>query len=153
MSGADPVVSRPYPARFKVYTKTGDEGTSSLYNGKRRPKDDVLFAALGDVDELNASIGLAREYCSAGAVGIESQLVEIQSRLLDVGSSIATPASTSTAAQLVRVTFPSGMAAKLETWIDEFDEELPTLTNFILPVSYVKKKRKRESENEALAPT
>ena len=123
------------PVRHKVYTKTGDEGSSSLYNGKRRPKDDTLFSALGDVDELNASIGLAREYCAVGDVGLENQLVEIQSRLLDVGSAIATPASSSSTSQLARVVFPLGMAAKLETWIDEFDKELPPLTNFILPVS------------------
>lgn len=122
------------PVRHKVYTKTGDAGSSSLYNGERRAKDDAFFSALGDVDELNASVGLAREHCAASGVGIEAQLVEIQSRLLDAGSAIATPTLTSSPEQLARAAFPSGIVAALESWIDEFDAELPPLKNFILPV-------------------
>lgn len=49
---------------YKVYTKTGDAGSSSLYNGERRPKEDRAFCALGDVDELNSALGAAREFCS-----------------------------------------------------------------------------------------
>ena len=122
------------PVRHKVYTKTGDAGSSSLYNGERRSKDDAFFSALGDVDELNASVGLAREHCDASGVGIEAQLVEIQSRLLDAGSAIATPAMSSSPEQLARAAFPVGVVDALESWIDEFDAELPPLKNFILPV-------------------
>lgn len=50
--------------RYKVYTKTGDGGSASLYNGERRPKEDQTFAALGDVDELNSALGVAREFCT-----------------------------------------------------------------------------------------
>jgi cob(I)alamin adenosyltransferase len=53
--------------RFRIYTKTGDKGTASLYNGQRLPKDDDTFQALGDVDELNSAVGLAREYCTEEA--------------------------------------------------------------------------------------
>jgi cob(I)alamin adenosyltransferase len=48
---------------MKIYTKTGDKGVSSLYNGTRLPKDDAYFHALGDVDELNAAVGVSREHC------------------------------------------------------------------------------------------
>ena len=119
--------------RYKVYTKTGDAGTTSLYNGARLPKDDAFFGALGDVDELNACIGLAREHCAALGVGLEEQLAEVQSRLLDAGSAIATPASTSRAEQLARAAFRSDITGRLEGWIDAMEEALPPLKNFILP--------------------
>ena len=120
--------------RYKVYTKTGDKGTTSLYSGERRQKDDVFFQALGDVDELNACIGLSREHCAAHGVGIEAQLAEIQSRLLDAGSAIATPARSSRPEQLARAAFPSHITGSLEAWIDAMEEALPPLKNFILPV-------------------
>ena len=79
---------------FKIYTKTGDQGSSALYTGDRLEKDNKIFECLGAVDELNAHLGLAIEHCK----GIENldesvskQLKEIQARLIDVGSHIATP--------------------------------------------------------------
>lgn len=118
---------------YRVYTKTGDKGTSSLYNGERREKDDELFEALGDVDELNANIGLAREHCLLLDVGIEEALVELQSRLMDVGTAIATPLGSSTPSQLERAAFPAHVTQNVEKWIDAMDAQLPTLKNFILP--------------------
>jgi cob(I)alamin adenosyltransferase len=120
-----------FACRYKVYTKTGDKGESSLYNGERRPKTDPIFVALGDVDELNAAIGVVREYVEADSLG--QQLVEIQSRLLDVGSAIATPLTTSSQRKASRSDFGEGNAGKLEGWIDEMDATLPQLTSFILP--------------------
>lgn len=118
---------------MKIYTKTGDKGTSSLYNGKRFPKTEIYFQALGDTDELNASLGLAREYCIQDQNGLDEKLTKIQSRLLDVGSSIATPLGISEDDQLERVHFDEEYVLELEQWIDEVDETLPPLSNFILP--------------------
>eukprot|EP00908_Phaeocystis_cordata_P001479 Transcript_1158.p2 GENE.Transcript_1158~~Transcript_1158.p2 ORF type:complete len:234 (+),score=76.77 Transcript_1158:55-756(+) len=130
---------------FKIYTRTGDEGSSSLFNGERRGKDHQVFEALGDSDELNAAIGLARAHCEVQSRDcieggrslhdILSQLDTVQSRLLDVGSAVATPRSSSNDKQLERVRFgDDGESVRaLEQWMDELDEELPPLRNFILP--------------------
>ena len=119
--------------KIKVYTKTGDKGTSSLYNLERRSKSDPIFEALGDTDELNACIGVAREYCMASNNGLNEKLMEIQSRLMDIGSAIATPLSSSKKTKTERVEFNEANVGVLESWIDEMDETLPALRNFILP--------------------
>ena len=80
-----------------LYTKTGDKGTSSLYNGERRLKTDVIFEVLGHQDELNCIIGIAREYCLQSQNGLDEMLSEIQSRLFDLGAAVATPIQTSSA--------------------------------------------------------
>jgi cob(I)alamin adenosyltransferase len=126
-------------ATFRIYTRTGDKGSSSLYNGQRRSKDDAVFAALGDTDELNAALGLAQAHCAlVGGPRCEvllPQISHVQSRLLDVGSAIATPLTQSSEAKLSRAMFDDGgsSTATLERWIDEFEADLPPLRNFILP--------------------
>jgi ATP:cob(I)alamin adenosyltransferase len=122
-----------------IYTKTGDKGTSSLYNGERRPKDDLVFEALGGVDELNSDLGLAREYCLIHVkddqvkTKLSDMIEEIQNRLLDVGSSVATPIDSSSEKKTTRVKFNEEHLTTLEKWIDELDHNLPPLRNFILP--------------------
>ena len=74
-----------------IYTRTGDHGTSSLYSGERRSKDDLIFEALGAVDELNSHLALAKEYIRACQADHADLITEIQSRLMDLGASIATP--------------------------------------------------------------
>mmetsp|Transcript_3456 Transcript_3456/g.12461 ORF Transcript_3456/g.12461 Transcript_3456/m.12461 type:complete len:195 (+) Transcript_3456:25-609(+) len=121
------------PNTLKVYTRTGDEGTACLYTGQRRDKDDLVFEALGDADELNSAIGVASQYCSSAGNGISEQLGEIQSRILDVGSAIATPLGEASLFKAKRATFDAEAVAKLEAWIDEMDDKLDPLTSFILP--------------------
>jgi hypothetical protein len=78
----------------KIYTRTGDKGSSSLYNGERRPKTDLVFEALGHQDELCAVIGIAREHCQKSNNGLADVLAEIQSRIFDLGAAVATPVQT-----------------------------------------------------------
>ena len=125
--------------RFKIYTKTGDKGTSSLYNGQRKAKTDAVFTALGDVDEVNAHLGVVAAHCQEAAPPtdahalVATQLAEIQARLLDVGSAIATPLDESSARKVAVVTFDANAATSLEEWIDDMDDQLPPLKSFILP--------------------
>jgi len=123
------------PKRIKVYTRTGDKGTSSLFTGERRGKQDGVFEALGTTDELSSSIGLAREFCLDHPVGIEEKLEEILCVLIDVGACIATPRSSASDARLKRTEFDEdgSLVAGLESDIDKLDEQLPPLRNFILP--------------------
>ena len=124
---------------FRIYTRTGDEGSTSLFNGQRRRKDDLVFTALGDSDELNAALGLASAHCEAGGstrgLALIPQIGVVQSRLLDLGSAVATPRTQSSTKRLERTSFDDagGSAAQLEEWIDAMDAELPPLRNFILP--------------------
>lgn len=121
---------------IKIYTGKGDSGSSSLFNGERRRKDDIVFQALGDTDELNAAIGLARAHCEdIGASPLPAQLDVVQSRLLDMGSAIATPQSSSSDSRLQRVCFDEhgDSTREIEAWIDSMAQDLPSLRNFILP--------------------
>ncbi|XP_031712365.1 corrinoid adenosyltransferase MMAB isoform X2 [Anarrhichthys ocellatus] len=117
----------------KIYTKTGDKGFSSTFTGERRPKEDHIFEALGSTDELSSAIGLAREFCLDKGHTFTYQLDKIQCILQDVGSNIATPRSSARESHIKKTTFTAQPIADLENWIDKFTEELPPLTNFILP--------------------
>lgn len=128
------------------YTKTGDQGTSALFTGSRRSKDDGIFEALGTIDELNSTIGLAYssvlkiQEVSIGKqnsdelVELIEQLQIIMSRLLDVGSYVATPESDNTSESKLKLTkFEESNVLQLEKWIDTITELLPELSYFILP--------------------
>eukprot|EP00505_MAST-04D_sp_SCG-Rhode-Island_P004914 Stramenopile-MAST_4_protein_4914 len=118
-----------------IFTKTGDTGTSSLFNGDRIGKTDDVFEALGTVDELSSFIGVALTECDIGQNGLSGRLEIVLSRLLDVGSHIATPkTSTSTTEEAQRKTrFSVSNVEEVEGWIHEYTEKLPDLTNFVLP--------------------
>eukprot|EP00735_Rhodelphis_limneticus_P004482 TRINITY_DN16072_c0_g1::TRINITY_DN16072_c0_g1_i1::g.13744::m.13744 TRINITY_DN16072_c0_g1::TRINITY_DN16072_c0_g1_i1::g.13744 ORF type:complete len:250 (+),score=31.13,sp/Q9D273/MMAB_MOUSE/51.32/1e-56,Cob_adeno_trans/PF01923.13/1.1e-52 TRINITY_DN16072_c0_g1_i1:36-752(+) len=126
--------------RLKIYTRTGDKGTSSLFNGERRPKDDMVFEALGTIDETSAFLGQAIEFCAASTnmpadrqSNIIEQFRQIQSRLLDAGAHVATPLTNASDSRKERTQFSADHATLLEQWIDEMDASLPELKTFILP--------------------
>ena len=116
-----------------LYTRTGDKGTSSLYTGERRSKTDPVFEALGHQDELCAAIGIAREHCHLNDNGLGNILVEIQSRLFDLGAAVATPQNTGSPDKLAYTAFDSDQTVVLEEWIDRLDSQLVPLTTFIIP--------------------
>lgn len=116
---------------MKIYTKTGDAGETGLFGGERVPKDHPRVAAYGDVDELNAAIGLAR---ALDPRHFEDGLLQaIQRDLFAIGAVLATPDP----ARLIKALGGSGIAdpavAQLEEAIDRLDETLPPLKDFILP--------------------
>ncbi|HET6882512.1 MAG TPA: cob(I)yrinic acid a,c-diamide adenosyltransferase [Pirellulales bacterium] len=112
---------------MKIYTKTGDGGETGLFGGPRVRKDDPRVEAMGDVDELNACVGLA--LCEPLAEPIERLLTTIQNELFDLGAELASPDPESMGTR--RVT--SAWIRRLEAAIDEHEQQLPALTAFILP--------------------
>lgn len=113
---------------MKIYTKTGDEGETGLFRGPRVAKHHPRVEAYGNVDELNAVLGvLLTEIKHAG---IRDLLSAIQHELFDVGADLATPTQEQNDAQL-RIT--ETMVQRLEKAIDHFEETLPPLQAFILP--------------------
>ncbi len=114
-------------ADFKVYTKTGDKGQTSLVGGKRVPKNHERIMVYGTVDELNVNVGALRDI--VGQERISKILIIIQNDLFVLGSLLANDGSS-------KVKMPSLSAEKiefLEKQIDLMDEDLPALKNFILP--------------------
>ncbi|KAG0262524.1 hypothetical protein BG011_010107 [Mortierella polycephala] len=110
-----------HPKKSRLYTRTGDRGESSLYNGERRLKTDRTFEALGAVDELNSSIGIAYHYCKKSANGLGEQLIEIQCNLQDIGANIATPRNDASETKLQKTTFEEVHIEILEKKIDALD--------------------------------
>ena len=113
-------------------------GESSLFTGERRLKNDATFDALGATDELSSFLGLAREHCTAAGapanlIELSAQLEQTQCRLQELGSHFATPRDTGSEKRLARTPFAAEHTEQLEEWLDAMDEELPPLTNFILP--------------------
>lgn len=119
---------------MKVYTKTGDAGTTSLYGGVKVSKNHIRIDAYGTVDELNSAIGLIR--CGELSKNAESELIEVQKNLFHIGAELATPPEKLFLAN-VKSRLPKLIEEKdileLEQWIDRMEEELPPLMHFILP--------------------
>jgi cob(I)alamin adenosyltransferase len=115
----------------KIYTKTGDDGTTGLVRGPRRLKYDLRVNCFGTVDESNAAIGIAR--LSTGSMPkIDSVLSRIQNDLFDLGSDLATPGKDPEGTPpSLRIT--TTQTSWLEQQIDHYNEGLAPLTSFVLP--------------------
>ena len=113
---------------MKIYTKTGDDGTTSLFSGGRVAKDSSRVEAYGTVDELNSYLGVARSHQASEKTA--EYLEEVQNHLFRLGADLATPMDAK-AEWLVRITEKE--VQWLENTIDELSATLPELKNFILP--------------------
>ena len=120
---------------MKIYTRTGDKGTTSLFTGERVVKNNSFIKALGDVDEGNSSIGLALSYLpdNKALKTTKEQLETIQHALFDVGAALATPRTTASEKKLEKTRFGHEAITLIEHWIDDMEKNLPPLTHFILP--------------------
>ena len=116
----------------KIYTSTGDDGTTGLVDGSRCPKHSARIAAIGAVDEANSAIGLA--ICTITDEPHRALLTRIQNDLFDLGADLATPSEDGDFApsEMVLRIVPS-QPEWIETQIDALNERLKPLTSFILP--------------------
>jgi len=114
----------------RIYTRTGDDGTTALGTGERRPKYDLRVAAYGTVDELNAAIGLARLHIG-GAPEMDAMLARIQNDLFDLGADLCTPDAGDGGRARLRVS--EAQTARLEAEIDALNADLQPLRSFVLP--------------------
>lgn len=106
----------------KIYTRTGDDGTTGLGDGSRVEKDHIRIEAFGTVDELNSAIGLVR--AEPLPEGLDQQLGAIQHRLFDLGGELSVPDY---------LIIGQSEVDELEQWLDAHNDELPMLKDFILP--------------------
>jgi cob(I)alamin adenosyltransferase len=112
---------------LKIYTKTGDDGTTGLLGSKRVAKDDPRIDAYGTVDELNAVLGIAR--ATGFDAEVDTILEQVQNELFTLGSALADPDPSGPFHALVKPELAEG----LERRIDALESKLPPLTRFILP--------------------
>ncbi|HEX2134334.1 MAG TPA: cob(I)yrinic acid a,c-diamide adenosyltransferase [Microvirga sp.] len=114
----------------RIYTRTGDQGTTALASGERRPKYDLRIAAYGTVDETNACLGLARLHTKGHE--LDEMLGRIQNDLFDLGADLATPPSDRPPPhEPLRIA--DAQVERLEREIDRLNEPLGTLRSFVLP--------------------
>jgi cob(I)alamin adenosyltransferase len=119
----------------KIYTRTGDDGTTGLVDGTRRAKHDARMEAIGVVDEANSALGHLAVALADGGVTLEchlSAIRRIQNDLFDLGADLATPGDDFAPSEMVLRIVP-GQAIWLEDQIDQLNEALDPLTSFILP--------------------
>lgn len=115
----------------KIYTRTGDNGTTALVSGERRLKSDLRVEAYGAIDETNAAIGVARATLGKDDPVLTDMLARIQNDLFDLGADLATPKDTPRAEGALRIV--QSQVDRLEQEIDDLNAELQPLKSFILP--------------------
>ena len=116
----------------KIYTRTGDDGSTGLVDGSRLPKNSDRVSAYGDVDELNAAIGLVRLHLQSQHM--DAVMARIQNELFDLGADLATPCPADGQAEpeyALRII--SGQVDRLEKELDDLNADMPALTSFVLP--------------------
>jgi cob(I)alamin adenosyltransferase len=114
---------------MKIYTKTGDDGTTGLLGNARVRKDDVRIEAYGQVDEVNAALGVVLAYLPTAANAARGWLDAIQSDLFVIGAALATPSNSARPP----IQLPPQRTDTLEQQIDQMEKNLKPLKNFILP--------------------
>ena len=114
----------------KIYTRTGDDGTSGLVDGSRVPKSSARMVAIGDVDEANSAIGVAIAALDP-AHPLAARLRMIQNEMFDLGADLATPFGTDFEEHALRIV--PRQASRIEEEIDAMNADLSPLTSFILP--------------------
>lgn len=116
----------------KIYTRTGDKGTTALGSGERVPKHALRISAYGTVDETNAMIGMARVHLGAGHPGLDAKLLRIQNDLFDLGADLCVP-DRGQKLEYEPLRISEGQVKRLEDEIDEMNTELKPLRSFVLP--------------------
>jgi cob(I)alamin adenosyltransferase len=117
----------------KIYTRTGDAGTTALGTGERVPKYSPRIAAYGTVDETNAVIGVARVHLASTHPGLDAMLGRIQNDLFDLGADLCAPERGDAAGGRERLRVTPAQTARLESEIDALNAELAPLRSFVLP--------------------
>jgi cob(I)alamin adenosyltransferase len=115
----------------KIYTRTGDDGTTALGSGRRVAKYDLRVEAYGTLDETNAAIGVARLHTRERQPVLDAMLARIQNDLFDLGADLCFPDDTKDARGRLQVT--DAQVARLEGEIDALNQELEPLRSFVLP--------------------
>lgn len=116
----------------KIYTRTGDKGTTALATGERVAKHALRIESYGTIDETNATVGLARLHTGDDAT-LDAMLARIQNDLFDLGADLATPGKTKEELGYEPLRIIEAQATRLETEIDQLNAHLAPLRSFVLP--------------------
>jgi cob(I)alamin adenosyltransferase len=117
----------------RIYTRTGDDGTTALGTGERRSKADIRIEAYGTIDEANAAIGVARLFCVEEDGEVDAMLGRIQNDLFDLGADLCTPEGGAREITWTPLRMVKSQVERLEQEIDAMNALLDPLKSFVLP--------------------